>query len=64
MRRDGVNKAELARRLSAHGPQVDRLLDMRHKSRPETVEKALSHLGIHPVLHMVKKTRGHGDSAL
>jgi antitoxin HicB len=53
MRRQGVSKAELARRLSAHGPQVDRLLDMRHKSRPEAVEKALYYLGIHPVLHTV-----------
>jgi antitoxin HicB len=53
MRREGVSKAELARRLSVHGPQVDRLLDMRHKSRPEAMEKALYHLGIHPVLHIV-----------
>ena len=30
MRRARVNKAELARRLGWHGPQVDRLLDLRH----------------------------------
>jgi antitoxin HicB len=52
MRREGVSKAELARRLAAHGPQVDRLLDMRHKSRLEAMESALHHLGVHPVLHI------------
>jgi antitoxin HicB len=51
MRREGVSKAELARRMAAHGPQVDRLLDMRHKSRLDVMENALHHLGIRPVLH-------------
>ena len=52
MRREGVSKAELARRLAAHGPQVDRLLDMRHKSRLEAMENALHQLGVEPVLHI------------
>ena len=52
MRREGVSKAELARRLAAHGPQVDRLLDMRHKSRLEAMESALHQLGVEPVLHV------------
>ena len=52
MRREGVSKAELARRLAAHGPQVDRLLDMRHRSRLETMESALHQLGVEPVLHI------------
>ena len=52
MRREGVSKAELARRLAAHGPQVDRLLDMRHKSRLEAMESALHQLGVEPVLHI------------
>jgi antitoxin HicB len=52
MLRQGVSKAELARRMAAHGPQVDRLLDPRHKSRLDIMETALHHLGIHPVLHV------------
>ena len=52
MRREGVSKAELARRLEAHGPQVDRLLDMRHKSRLDAMEGALHQLGVQPVLHI------------
>src|SRR5207302_1318189 len=30
VREDDVRKAELARRLGMHGPQVDRLFDLRH----------------------------------
>jgi antitoxin HicB len=52
MRREGVSKAELARRMAAHGPQVDRLLDMRHKSRLDAMETALHYLGSQPVLHI------------
>jgi antitoxin HicB len=52
MRREGISKAELARRMAAHGPQVDRLLDMRHKSRLDAMETALHHLGSQPVLHV------------
>ena len=57
MRREGVSKAELARRLAAHGPQVDRLLDMRHKSRLEAMENALHQLGVHPVLHIATSSQ-------
>ena len=56
MHREGVNKAELARRLAAHGPQVDRLLDMRHKSRLDVMENALHQLGVHPILHIAPHT--------
>ncbi len=45
MRESGVSKAELARRLSAHGPQMDRLLDLRHASRLDSLESALHVLG-------------------
>lgn len=45
MRESGASKAELARRLSAHGPQVDRLLNLRHSSRLEQMEAALHALG-------------------
>jgi antitoxin HicB len=45
MRSARIRKAELARRLSVHMPQVDRLLDLRHASRLEQVEAALRALG-------------------
>ncbi|MEZ2349629.1 type II toxin-antitoxin system HicB family antitoxin [Caballeronia sp. RCC_10] len=45
MLRQGVRKAELARRLNVHMPQVDRLLDPRHSSKLEAIEAALLTLG-------------------
>ena len=45
MREQGVTKAELARRLRWHLPQVDRVLDLDHASRLEQVEAALAALG-------------------
>ena len=42
----GVRKADLARRLNVHLPQVDRLLDLRHKSKLEQVESALRTMGL------------------
>lgn len=50
MVRAGVTKTELARRLDVHLPQVDRLLDVRHASRFDQVERALSVLGERVVL--------------
>jgi antitoxin HicB len=44
MRETGTRKADLARLLSAHGPQVDRLLDLRHASRLDQLETALAAL--------------------
>lgn len=41
----GIRKAELARRMGLHMPQIDRLLDLRHSSKIETVEAALQQLG-------------------
>lgn len=41
----GVRKAELARRLDVHMPQVDRLLDFNHSTKVEFVEKAFKKLG-------------------
>jgi antitoxin HicB len=41
----GIRKAELARRLSAHMPQIDRLLDLSHASRLDQVEAAVLQLG-------------------
>ena len=45
MRAEGVGKAELARRLNCHLPQVDRLLDLSHASRLEQLEAAFRALG-------------------
>jgi antitoxin HicB len=45
MRANGVRKSDLARKLGVHGPQVDRLLSLTHKSKLEQVEQALHLLG-------------------
>ena len=45
MRAARVGKAELARRLNCHLPQVDRLLDLRHASRLDQLEAAFRALG-------------------
>ena len=45
MRTAKVSKAELARRLNWHLPQVDRLLDLRHASRLDQLEAAFRALG-------------------
>lgn len=44
-RREGVRKADLAKRLNVHGPQVDRLFDLRHASKVEQIEGAFRALG-------------------
>ena len=46
MRRKRVRKAELARRLNWHAPQVDRLLDLRHASRLDQIDAAANALGL------------------
>jgi antitoxin HicB len=45
MRAAGVGKAALARRLGVALPQVDRLLDLRHASRLDAIERAFAALG-------------------
>jgi antitoxin HicB len=45
LRAAGIAKAELARRLGWHMPQVMRVLDLRHKSSLEAIEAALRALG-------------------
>jgi antitoxin HicB len=45
MRGAKVGKAELARRLNCHLPQVDRLLDLTHASRLDQIEAAFRALG-------------------
>jgi antitoxin HicB len=45
MRANKIGKAELARRLNCHLPQVDRLLDLMHASRLDQLETAFRVLG-------------------
>lgn len=45
MRDEGVGKSALARKLGWHLPQVDRLLDLRHASKLDALQTALSALG-------------------
>lgn len=47
MTEQGIKKAELARRLGWHLPQVDRLFDLRHASRLDQIEAAARALGRH-----------------
>ena len=47
MMEQGIRKAELARRLGWHMPQVDRLFDLRHASRLDQIEAAARALGRH-----------------
>ncbi|WP_031310670.1 type II toxin-antitoxin system HicB family antitoxin [Stutzerimonas stutzeri] len=42
----GVGKAEMARRLGVNRPQVNRLVDLLHRSKIEQVEHALAILGL------------------
>lgn len=45
MLKQGVTKAELARRLSVNQKQIDRLWDLSHSSKLEMLEKAFGALG-------------------
>ncbi|HEX3497896.1 MAG TPA: type II toxin-antitoxin system HicB family antitoxin [Stellaceae bacterium] len=55
MRASGIRKADLARRLGWHMPQVDRLLDLRHASRMDQIEAALDVLGKRLVMDVKPK---------
>ena len=45
MRVEGIGKATLARRLGVALPQIDRMLDLRHHSRMDAMERALAAMG-------------------
>ena len=45
MRKQRIGKAELARRLHWHLPQVDRVLNVRHASRLDQLEQAIAAVG-------------------
>ena len=47
MKDQGIGKAELARRLGWHLPQVDRVLDVNHRSRLDRMDAALGAIGQH-----------------
>ena len=47
MREQGIGKAELARRLGWHQPQVDRVLDVQHNSRMDQLDAAMAAIGRH-----------------
>lgn len=51
-----VSKAELARRLKVHGPQVDRILNVRHSSQIEQLSAAAGALGRRLELRLVDPT--------
>ena len=54
MREQRVGRAELARRLRWHLPQVSRVLDLRHASRMEHVEAALAALGLRLIIDVAR----------
>lgn len=45
MIKTGTRKADLARKLGVHSPQVDRLLDLDHESRLDQIDGAVRALG-------------------
>lgn len=45
MVQQNVKKAEMARRLDVHMPQIDRLLNLRHNTKLDFLEKAAEKLG-------------------
>jgi antitoxin HicB len=45
IRAEGVGKATLAKRLDVALLQIDRLLDLRHSSRLDAIERAFAALG-------------------
>jgi antitoxin HicB len=54
MREQGVGRAELARRLRWHLPQVGRVLELRHASRMEHVKAALAALGLRLIIDVAR----------
>ena len=61
MRDQGVGKAELARRLGWHMPQVDRVLDVQLRSRLDMMDAALGAIGRR--LHVITAAAADGSAA-
>ena len=45
MQAQNIRKAELARRLNVHMPQIDRLFNLKHSTKVEFIEQAAKALG-------------------
>jgi antitoxin HicB len=54
MREQGIGRAELARRLRWHLPQVNRVLDLRHASKMEQIEAALATIGLRLIVDVAR----------
>jgi antitoxin HicB len=57
MRRRGLRKSAMRKRLQWHRPQIDRLLDVRYASKMDQVEKAFDALGLELVVAARPTTR-------
>jgi len=55
MREQHMTKAKLARALNWHGPQVDRLFDVRHASRLDQFDSAFNALGFSLVIDVKQR---------
>ena len=62
MREQGIGKAELARRLGWHLPQVDRVLDVQHNSRMDQMDAAMGAIGRHVLVKVAIKNQGFNKS--
>lgn len=62
MREQGIGKAELARRLGWHLPQVDRALDVQHNSRMDQMDAAMSAIGRHVLVSLANKNQEFNKS--
>ena len=49
-----IRKADIARRLGWHMPQVDRVLDLEHASKMPQIEQVAASLGIHMEIKLSK----------
>lgn len=52
MLRAKISKAELARLMGTNSPEIQRILSARHKTKIDTISKALSKLGKHLTLSL------------
>ena len=56
----GVTKAQLARALHLHRPQVDRMLSLRNASRLDQIDAAMAWLGADLSVRVEDRTHRHG----
>ena len=57
MKDQGIGKAQLAKRLGWHLPQVDRALDVSHRSRLDLMDAALKAIGKSLMVTAIGKSR-------